>query len=198
MNKDNIKIVVIGGGPGGYVAAIRASQLGGDVTLIEKDRIGGTCLNIGCIPTKSLLHTAEIYEQAKNGAECGVISIVKLDFEKAQKRKRAIVNQLVSGVEGLIAVNKIKSISGIASFVNTDTIQVNKKDGGNEIIKADRFIVATGSVPVIPPLLGIKSKQCIDSTGALELENVPKTMVIVGGGVIGVEIATLYSTLGSK
>lgn len=198
MDKDNIKVVVIGGGPGGYVAAIRAAQLGAEVTLVEKERIGGTCLNIGCIPTKSLLHTAELYEEAINGADYGVIADVKLDFAKAQERKRAVTNQLVSGVEGLLAVNKVKVISGLATFVSKDTIQVKTINGGNQTIKADRFIVATGSVPVMPPLPGIEAKQCIDSTGALELEVIPKTMVIVGGGVIGVEIATLYSTLGSK
>ena len=198
MGKDNIKVVVIGGGPGGYVAAIRAAQLGGQVTLVEKERVGGTCLNIGCIPTKSLLHTAELYEEAVHGSDYGVIANVKLDFAKAQERKRAVTNQLVSGVEGLLAINKVKVISGLASFVSKDTIQVKTTKGGTETLKADRFIIATGSVPAMPPIPGIDAKQCIDSTGALELQEVPKTMVIVGGGVIGVEIATLYSTLGCK
>jgi len=194
----NKKIMVIGGGPGGYVAAIRAAQLGGEVILIEKDRIGGTCLNVGCIPTKALLHTAEIYEEAVHGADYGVIANVRLDFAKAQERKTAVTNQLVSGVEGLLAVNKVKVISGVASFISNDTIEVKAANGGTETIKADRFIIATGSVPVKPPLPGIESKQCIDSTGALNLQEVPKTMVVIGGGVIGVEIATLYSTLGCK
>jgi len=198
VGKDNIKVVVIGGGPGGYVAAIRAAQLGGQVTLVEKERVGGTCLNIGCIPTKSLLHTAELYEEAVHGSDYGVIANVKLDFAKAQERKRAVTNQLVSGVEGLLAINKVKVISGLASFVSKDTIQVKTTKGGTETLKADRFIIATGSVPAMPPIPGIDAKQCIDSTGALELQEVPKTMVIVGGGVIGVEIATLYSTLGCK
>lgn len=198
MDIGNKKIMVIGGGPGGYVAAIRAAQLGGEVILIEKDRIGGTCLNVGCIPTKALLHTAEIYEEAVHGADYGVIANVRLDFAKAQERKTAVTNQLVSGVEGLLAVNKVKVISGVASFISNDTIEVKAANGGTETIKADRFIIATGSVPVKPPLPGIESKQCIDSTGALNLQEVPKTMVVIGGGVIGVEIATLYSTLGCK
>ncbi|SET08316.1 dihydrolipoamide dehydrogenase [Natronincola peptidivorans] len=198
MNNDKKKIVVIGGGPGGYVAAIRAAQLGGEVTLIEKKYLGGTCLNVGCIPTKALLHTAEIYEEAKNGAEYGVITDVKLDFGKAQERKKAITEQLVGGVEGLLAVNKVKIIPGLASFVSKDTIQVKTTKGDVETLKADKFIIATGSVPLMPPIPGIEAKQCIDSTGALELQEVPKSMVIVGGGVIGVEIATLYSTLGCK
>lgn len=198
MDNKKTKVVVIGGGPGGYVAAIRAAQLGGEVILVEKERIGGTCLNIGCIPTKSLLHTAELYEEAVHGADYGVIADVKLDFVKAQERKSAVTNQLVSGVEGLLAVNKVKVISGTASFVGKDSIEIKLTNGGTETIKADRFIIATGSVPAMPPLPGIDAKQCIDSTGALALQEVPKTMVIVGGGVIGVEIATLYSTLGCK
>ncbi|MGB7606052.1 MAG: dihydrolipoyl dehydrogenase [Lutisporaceae bacterium] len=198
MDNGKTKVVVIGGGPGGYVAAIRAAQLGGEVTLIEKEYIGGTCLNIGCIPTKSLLHTAELYDEAVHGSDYGVIASVKLDFVKAQERKRAVTNQLVSGVEGLLAINKVKVISGLASFINKDTIHVKTTEGGTETIKADRFIIATGSVPAMPPIPGIDAKQCIDSTGALELQEVPKTMVIVGGGVIGVELATLYSTLGCK
>jgi len=198
LDNKKTKVVVIGGGPGGYVAAIRAAQLGGEVILVEKERIGGTCLNIGCIPTKSLLHTAELYEEAVNGASYGVIADVKLDFVKAQERKAAVTNQLVSGVEGLLAINKVKVISGEASFTGKDSIEVKLTNGGTETIKADRFIIATGSVPAMPPLPGIDAKQCIDSTGALALQEVPKTMVIVGGGVIGVEIATLYSTLGCK
>ena len=198
MNKEKTEIIVIGGGPGGYVAAIRAAQLGGDVILVEKDRLGGTCLNVGCIPTKALLHTAEVYEAAMNGAECGVIADVKLDFTKAQAKKNEITNQLVDGVKGLLEANKVKVISGLASFNSKDTIQVKTADGGVETLKADRFIIATGSVPVMPPIPGIEAKQCIDSTGALELQEIPKSMVIVGGGVIGVEIATLYSTFGTK
>jgi len=198
VDKDKIKIVVIGGGPGGYVAAIRASQLGGEVTLIEKEHIGGTCLNIGCIPTKALLHTAEVYDAAVHGSDCGVIANVKLDFAKAQQRKTAVVNQLVSGVKGLLSVNKVKVISGLASFVSKDAIQVKTASGSTETIKADKFIIATGSIPVMPPLPGIDAKQCIDSTGVLDLQEVPETMIIVGGGVIGVEIATLFGTLGCK
>lgn len=198
MSNKKIKVVVIGGGPGGYVAAIRAAQLGGEVTLIEKERIGGTCLNIGCIPTKALLHTAEIYEEAINGEKFGVIANVKLDFAKAQERKKSVTNQLVKGVEGLLAVNKVKVITGTASFINKDTIEIKTNKNEVQTLKADKFIIATGSVPAMPPLPGINAKQCVDSTGALEFQEVPKSMVIVGGGVIGVEIATLYSTLGCK
>lgn len=195
---DKIKVVVIGGGPGGYVAAIRASQLGGDVTLVEKEYLGGTCLNVGCIPTKALLHSAEIYEELLEGSKYGILANdIKVDFTKVQERKKAVTKQLVNGVKGLLASNKVKVIFGEAIFKGKDTIEV-KTDKGIEIIKADKFIVATGSIPSKPPIPGIDSKQCIDSTGALELKEIPKTMIIVGGGVIGVEIATLYSSLGSK
>ncbi len=195
---DKTKVVVIGGGPGGYVAAIRAAQLGGEVTLVEKQYLGGTCLNVGCIPTKALLHSADLYEEAKEGAKYGVIAgDLKIDFTKVQERKQSVTKQLVSGVKGLLAANKVKVISGEAAFVGKDTIEV-KTEKGTDTIKADKFIIATGSIPAKPPIPGIDSKQCIDSTGALELKEIPKTMVIVGGGVIGVEIATLYSTLGCK
>ncbi len=195
---NKIKVTVIGGGPGGYVAAIRAAQLGGEVTLVEKENLGGTCLNVGCIPTKSLLHSAELYEEAKEGAKYGIIaSDVKVDFAKVQERKKAITKQLVSGVKGLLAANKVRVVNGEAAFTGKDTIEV-KTEKGIETIKADKFIIATGSIPAKPPIPGIDSKQCIDSTGALELQEVPKSMVIVGGGVIGVEIATLYSALGCK
>lgn len=195
---DKTKVAVIGGGPGGYVAAIRAAQLGREVTLVEKENLGGTCLNVGCIPTKALLHSAELYEEAKEGARYGVIaSDVKVDFAKVQERKKAVTKQLVNGVKGLLAANKVKVVNGEAAFISKDTVEV-KTQKGTETIKADKFIIATGSIPAKPPIPGIDSKQCIDSTGALELQDVPKSMVIVGGGVIGVEIATLYSALGCQ
>lgn len=195
---NKIKVVVIGGGPGGYVAAIRAAQLGGEVTLIEKEYLGGTCLNVGCIPTKSLLHSAELYEEAKEAAKYGVIiNDIKVDFTKVQERKSAVTKQLVNGVKGLLAANKVKVVTGEASFVSKDKVEV-KTENKSEIIKADKFIIATGSIPAKPPIPGIDSEKCIDSTGALELKEIPKSIVIVGGGVIGIEIATLYNSLGSK
>ncbi|CAK7005252.1 MAG: Dihydrolipoyl dehydrogenase [Desulfovibrio sp.] len=188
-------IAVIGGGPGGYVAAIRAAQLGADVTLIEKEHIGGTCLNVGCIPTKALLHTATLYEEAKNGAACGVMAEVTLDFTKAQERKAAIVKKLVSGVGSLLKANGVKVVKGTASFDSAKTLRIAKEDG-EEKLSFDKIIVAAGSVPAVPPIPGIDAKQCMDSTGALALESVPESMLIIGGGVIGIEIATLYATLG--
>ena len=156
---DKTKVVVIGGGPGGYVAAIRAAQLGGEVTLVEKENLGGTCLNVGCIPTKALLHSAELFEEAKEGAKYGIISSdVKVDFTKVQERKQAVTKQLVNGVKGLLAANKVKVVSGEAAFTSKNTIEV-KTEKGTETIKADKFIIATGSIPAKPPIPGIDSKQ---------------------------------------
>ena len=198
MEGRSLKLLVIGGGPGGYVAAIRGAQLGADVTLVERWHLGGTCLNVGCIPTKALLHTAELYEAAKGGADCGVIAQVRLDFGRAQAKKAQIVFQLVGGIQGLLAANKVNVISGTARFSGPGAVEVAMKDGRTQKLEADRIIVATGSVPVRPPVPGIDLKCCMDSTGALALEQVPRSMVIIGGGVIGVEMATLYAALGCK
>ncbi len=194
---DRLKVIVIGGGPGGYVAAIRAAQLGAEVTLVEKDKLGGTCLNVGCIPTKALLHTAQVFRSAKEGSICGVIADATLDFGKAQKHKQQIVDKLVGGVKGLLAANKVKVIAGIASFLDPSHIQV-KCGGDTRVLAADRVIIATGSIPMMPPIPGIDVGQCIDSTGALGLDTVPESMLIIGGGVIGIEMATIFSTLGCK
>lgn len=190
-------ITVIGGGPGGYVAAIRAAQLGAEVTLIEKSHIGGTCLNEGCIPTKALLHSAEIYEEAKNGESAGVIAEPKLDFAKVMENKGAVVDRLVGGVKTLLKANGVKVIEGEASFIDKTKVKVVTKDGEQEVT-SDKFIIAVGSVPAVVPIEGINSPQCIDSTGALSLEALPKSMAVIGGGVIGVEMATAYSAFGTK
>ena len=191
------KVVVIGGGPGGYVAAIRAVQLGAEVTLVEKDKLGGTCLNVGCIPTKVLLHTAGVYRSSKEGSVCGVIADTKLDLGKAQKHKQQIVNRLVMGVKGLLEANKVEVINGIASFIDPSHIKLGS-GGDTRILTADKVIIASGSVPMMPPIPGIGAKQCIDSTGAFALNIVPKSMLILGGGVIGIEMATIFSTIGCK
>ncbi|MEA4815323.1 MAG: dihydrolipoyl dehydrogenase [Lachnospiraceae bacterium] len=194
------KVTVIGGGPGGYVAAIRAAQLGAEVTLIEKQNIGGTCLNVGCIPTKVLLHSAEIITEAKESAQIGlVIPQVGYDWKKVQERKASIVGQLVNGVIGLLKVNKVSVIKGTASFSGPKTLTVTKQDGSKETVNSDKIIIAAGSIPAIPPIPGVKENaNCIDSTGALNLESVPKTLLVIGGGVIGIELATAYSTFGTQ
>ena len=194
-------VIVIGGGPGGYVAAIRAAQLGAKVTVIEKEHLGGTCLNVGCIPTKCLLHSAELISQIKDqGAEIGVeVEGVNVNFPQIIKHKNDISKQLTSGVAGLLKLNKVKKIDGEATFVGEKKLSVKKADGTTEEMTADAIIVATGSVNSVPPIPGIKENpNCIDSTGALSLETLPKTMVVIGGGVIGLELACAYAAFGTK
>ena len=194
-------IIVVGGGPGGYVAAIRAAQLGAKVTVIEKEHLGGTCLNIGCIPTKCLLHSAELIEDIKNqGADIGVkVTGVEVDFPQGIAHKNAISKQLTSGIAGLFKLNKVAKIDGEASFTAPGKLSVKKADGTVEEMTADAIIVATGSVNAVPPIPGIKENpNCIDSTGALSLEKLPKSMVVIGGGVIGLELACAYAAFGTK
>ena len=168
------KIIVIGGGPGGYVAAIRAAQLGADVTIIERQYLGGTCLNVGCIPTKCLLHSAELVEQIRTqGKDIGVeVEGVKVNFPQVIAHKNAISKQLTSGVAGLLKLNKVKKVDGTAKFTGEKQLEVTKADGSKETMTADAIIVATGSVNAQPPIPGLKENpNCIDSTGALSLDN---------------------------
>ena len=194
-------VLVVGGGPGGDVAAIRAAQLGAKVTLIEKQYLGGTCLNVGCIPTKCLLHSAELVEDIKNqGKDIGVeVNGVKVNFQQVIAHKNDISKKLTSGVAGLLKMNKVKKIDGEATFVGEKKLSVKKADGTIEEMTADAIIVATGSVNSQPPIPGLKENpNCIDSTGALSLEALPKSMVVIGGGVIGLELACAYASFGTK
>ena len=152
--KKRTTVTVIGGGPGGYVAAIRAAQLGADVTVIEKCHVGGTCLNEGCIPTKALLHSAEVYENAKNGADIGVIAQPVLDFTKVMERKNAVVKRLVDGIHALLKANGVNIIEGEGSFADRTTVKVKTADGERKII-SDKYIIATGSVPSTVPILSL-------------------------------------------
>jgi len=194
-------VIVVGGGPGGYVAAIRAAQLGAEVTLVEKWKLGGTCLNIGCIPTKCLLHSAELLEALRT--ESCVIGVevesVKVNFPQIIKHKNDISEKLTSGVAGLLKLNKVKKVEGEASFTAPGKLIVKKSDGSSEEMTADAIILSTGSVNAVPPIPGIKENpNCIDSTGALSLEALPKSMVVIGGGVIGLELACAYAAFGTK
>ena len=193
-------VVVVGGGPGGYVAAIRAAQLGGKVTLIEKNKLGGTCLNVGCIPTKVLLHAAEALTEAKHMDNLGIqVSVNGIDWKGVQSRKEAVTNQLVSGVTGLMKANKIRVIEGTASFASKTALEDVKQAGTKENVPFDKVILATGSVPAVPPIPGVKENAaCVDSTGALAFDHVPETLLVIGGGVIGMELATAYSRFGAK
>lgn len=188
------KIAIIGGGPGGYVAAIRAAQLGAEVTVFEFDKLGGTCLNRGCIPTKALLHTTELYhkllEEANNGL---IVENARIDSDKLHKRKKQVVRSLVSGVGVLMKKNNIRVVNERATLLEGKKVKF-----GDNVEDFDKVVLASGSEPINLPIPGFESKNVIDSTGALELEDTPKSMVIVGGGVIGVEMAQIYSSLGAE
>ena len=195
------KIVVLGGGPGGYVAAIRAAQLGAEVTLIEKDKVGGTCLNVGCVPTKALLHAGEMYRQMKHdAADYGVFAKdLSFDWTKVIGKKDAVVKRLVGGVSGLLKKNKVKVIQGTGKLGNGKTVTVTGPDGASQSVAYDKLIIATGSLPVMPPIPGVKDNaDCIDSTGALALDKLPGEVLVIGGGVIGIEFANAFANFGSK
>ena len=188
-------VLVVGGGPGGYVAAIRAAQLGAKVTLIEKDKVGGTCLNRGCMPTKAMLHTSEIYDEAKNSADIGIsCPEVLVDWEKVQGFRASVVEKLTSGVKALCKANKVKLVMGEAVFTGPKTVQV-----GADSYSADKVIIAAGSYPFIPGIPGVKeSKACIDSTACLEMDHIPESLLVIGGGVIGLELGSVYLRYGTK
>ncbi len=193
-------VTVIGSGPGGYVAAIRSAQLGFKTAIIEKyDTLGGTCLNVGCIPSKALLDSSEHFHNAeKTFKEHGiVIGKPKVDLKQMIERKRGVVKATCDGVDFLMKKNKIDVLHGIGSFVDKNTIAVAGKDG-ETTIKSDKIIIATGSKPASLPFIKIDKKRVITSTEALELNEVPKHMIVIGGGVIGMEIGSVYARLGAK
>jgi len=188
-----VDVAVIGAGPGGYVAALRAAQLGAEVVLIERDQLGGICLNQGCIPSKALLRSVEVYRLAREGRGFGVTaSGVKLNWRAAQARKREVVKTLVEGVERLLARAGVEIVPGEARFVSPDAVAV----AGGEEIEARHFIIATGSHPARPPIPGLELSGVMDSRAALELEELPQSICIIGGGAIGVEFATLFAGAG--
>ena len=191
------KVIVIGGGPGGYVAAIRAAQLGAETHLVEKENLGGTCLNVGCIPTKALLHTSELYRMVKHGERIGLKGdSVTLDWPALLNRKQSVVRRLVGGVGGLLKANGVAVHKGVGEVAGVGTVKVHGDK--EEVLTADVIIVASGSAPVKLNFPGADLPGVIDSTGALSLPKPPASMVIVGGGVIGIEIAALYAALDCK
>lgn len=192
-------IAIIGGGPGGYVAAIKAAQLGARVTLIEKDRAGGTCLNRGCIPTKALYKNAEVLNTLKNIKEFGIeVDHYSINIEEMHNRKQKIIDQLVSGVEQLLKANKVEVINGAAEFKNRNTITVTLKDGSKEDISADNFIIAAGSEPMKISVPGTELEGVYVSEDILNFDRIPEKLVIIGGGVIGMEFAGIFNAMGSK
>lgn len=200
MNKHDITI--IGSGPGGYVAAIRCAQLGFNTAIIEKyNTLGGTCLNVGCIPSKALLDSSEHYHNAlhtfkEQGIELNATP--SLDFSQFIARKSKVVETTCGGIDYLMKKNKITVYHGVGSFVNATTIAIKKEDGGTENIESIYTIIATGSKPSTLPFLPIDKKRIITSTEALSLTELPKSMVIIGGGVIGLELGSVYQRLGTQ
>lgn len=194
-----MKMIIIGGGPGGYEAAIMAAKLGADVTVVEKDKLGGTCLNKGCIPTKSLLASADIINTIKSASKFGIEieGTIKSDYSKIIERKDKVVDQLVGGIEFLFKKNKVRLVKGTGSFVDSKTIEVVKDDGSKELLTADKIIIATGSVPVCPGVFKYNGVNVITSDEFLELKEAPSSIIIVGGGAIGCEIGQFLKAMGT-
>lgn len=194
-------VVVIGSGPGGYVSAIRCAQLGMKTAIIEKyATLGGTCLNVGCIPSKALLASSHHYEELQHFADHGieVAGEVKVNLQKMIDRKQTVVDQTCGGVKFLMDKNNITVYQGVGSFENATTLNITKEDGSVEKIEAKHTIIATGSKPSSLPFIQIDKERVITSTEALKLKEVPKHMIIIGGGVIGLELGQVYLRLGAK
>ncbi|MFW6295200.1 MAG: dihydrolipoyl dehydrogenase family protein, partial [Halanaerobium sp.] len=196
MDDKKYKIAIIGSGPGGYVAALRAGQLGAEVVLIEKESLGGTCLNWGCIPTKAFVRSAEVFADIQNSEDFGIkVEKAELDFPAVVKRKDKIVNRLVRGIDHLLEKNSVDRIDGQASFIDQKRLQVKNETETVEI-EAENIIIATGSQPASLPIPGADIEGILDSRAALDLDNLPESMIIVGGGIIGMEFAFVFSNFG--
>jgi dihydrolipoamide dehydrogenase len=193
-------VVVLGAGPGGYVAALRAAVLGAKTCLIEKQHVGGTCLNVGCIPSKSLLHTSEIFSHMTHAADFGIATGGKptVDFEKVMARTRKMVTQLTGGVGQLLKARKVETIMGTGKLLGGGLVEVTGQDGKAQTISADSIIIATGSTPARPKLFPFDGKHVITTDETTRNPFLPDEIVIVGGGIIGCEFATVYSEFGRK
>ncbi len=193
-----LDLVVVGGGPGGYVAAIRGAQLGAKVAVVERDKVGGTCLNRGCIPTKALYYSAKALKAARHAEDFGVTTgEVGFDIAKAVERKDGVVEKLVSGVEQLLKGNGVELIRGDAGIETGGRVVVKTAEGAEEL-GAKSTIIATGSEPALIPAFNIDGVNVLTSTEALNLKSIPESMLIIGGGVMGCEFATIYAAFGTK
>ena len=190
-------LAVIGGGPGGYVAAIRAAQLKKRVVLVEKDRIGGTCMNYGCIPAKYLLHQTKIYRELKENKNIeGPLEKIKCNWKRVQGEKNKIVERLVKGIEFLLRKNGIEIVKG-EGFIKSEKQIAVKTEGGDQILESDKIILATGSRPAVLPFLEPNGKEVVTSREALEFDSIPTKMLVVGAGTVGIEMGSIYQRLGS-
>ncbi len=197
----NLRVAVIGGGPGGYAAAFLAADLGMKVTLIDPEaNPGGVCLYRGCIPSKALLHVAKLLEESKHAKNWGIeFAEPKIDLSKLRGWKEGVVKKLTGGLGQLCKQRSVQFVQGKAAFVNGTTLKITKTAaGGEETMTFDRIVIATGSRPSVIPTLKIDSPRLIDSTGALDLQDIPTTLLVIGGGYIGLELGSVYATLGTK
>jgi len=194
-------VVIIGSGPGGYVCALRCAQLGMKTALIEKYNVlGGTCLNVGCIPSKALLDSSEHFHNAvENFKEHGIdIPAPKVNLAQMIKRKQDVVDQTTAGIDFLMKKNKVDVFQGVGSFISKNQVKVTKDDGADEVLDAAKVVIATGSKPSSLPFITIDKERVITSTEALKLKELPKHLIVVGGGVIGLELGSVYARLGSE
>ena len=192
-----INVVIIGGGPGGYVSAIKAAHLGLKAALVEKDKLGGVCLNKGCIPTKALISTAEVLNHIQRAGEFGIqVKDYSFDFTAIMKRKDQITRRLSSGVEKLMKANQVRVIRGEGQIVEPGTAEVLDAEGQKEVIKTKNIIIATGSSVMKLPIPGLDLEGVITSDEALSLSELPSKMIIIGGGAVGIEFAGIFKALG--
>ena len=199
-DNSNLRIAVVGGGPGGYAAAFLAADLGMKVTLIDPEvNPGGVCLYRGCIPSKALLHVAKLIEESHQAKNWGIeFADPKIDLARLRSWKESVVKKLTGGLGQLSKQRSVKYVPGRASFENSNTLRVAKGNGGEESLSFDRIIIATGSRPAVVPSLKIDSPRMMDSTGALDLQDIPKSLLVVGGGYIGLELGSVYAALGTR
>jgi dihydrolipoamide dehydrogenase len=200
MTDSQVNIAIVGGGPGGYAAAFLAADLGMTVTLIDPEvNPGGVCLYRGCIPSKALLHVAKLLEESHQAKDWGIeFSAPKIDLARLRSWKEGVVKKLTGGLGILSKQRKVKYVQGRAAFENSTTVRITKADGSEETLTFDRIVLATGSRPAIVPSLKIDSPRLMDSTGALNLEDIPGTLLVVGGGYIGLELGSVYAALGTR
>jgi dihydrolipoamide dehydrogenase len=200
MTDSQVNIAIVGGGPGGYAAAFLAADLGMTVTLIDPEvNPGGVCLYRGCIPSKALLHVAKLLEESQQAKDWGIeFSAPKIDLARLRSWKEGVVKKLTGGLGILSKQRKVKYVQGRAAFENSTTLRITKADGSEETLTFDRVVLATGSRPAIVPSLKIDSPRMMDSTGALNLEDIPGTLLVVGGGYIGLELGSVYAALGTR
>jgi dihydrolipoamide dehydrogenase len=194
------RMVVLGAGPGGYTAAFRSADLGMETVLVERyASLGGVCLNVGCIPSKALLHAAQIIDEAAHASECGIsFGAPSIDIDALRGYKEKVVSQLTKGLAGMAKQRKVRTVQGVASFVSANELEITAEDGSTQLLRFEQCIIAAGSQAVKLPNFPWDDKRVMDSTDALELAEVPGSLLVVGGGIIGLEMATVYAALGAR